>query len=177
MRLAEDIDFKYPMKKACKSEMELFCKNIEHGHARVISCLQEKQVGHPEPCAEMQRSVIKALRWNTTPPLLAFSPFDSDLDNTHSSPWPMPLQEDKEMSTECRAEVKRDEIREAEDYRLDYRLNKECDMDIDILCGDVCSPFQGQVGANSRFVSRSASTSVVASASSTACFHPSAVKA
>jgi hypothetical protein len=84
VRLAEDIDFKYPMKKACKSEMELFCKNIEHGHARVISCLQEKQVGHPEPCAEMQRSVIKALRWNTTPPLLAFSPFDSALDNTHS---------------------------------------------------------------------------------------------
>lgn len=41
-------------------------------------------------------------------------------------------------------QVKRDEIREAEDYRLDYRLNKECDMDIDVLCGDVCSPFQGQ---------------------------------
>ena len=40
--------------------------------------------------------------------------------------------------------MKRDEIREAEDYRLDYRLNKECDMDIDVLCGDVCSPFQGQ---------------------------------
>lgn len=42
MRLAEDIDFKYPMKKACKKEMEVFCKGIEHGHARVISCLQEK---------------------------------------------------------------------------------------------------------------------------------------
>lgn len=42
VRLAEDIDFKYPMKKACKKEMEVFCKGIEHGHARVISCLQEK---------------------------------------------------------------------------------------------------------------------------------------
>eukprot|EP00238_Polyblepharides_amylifera_P013095 CAMPEP_0196572234 /NCGR_PEP_ID=MMETSP1081-20130531/2305_1 /TAXON_ID=36882 /ORGANISM="Pyramimonas amylifera, Strain CCMP720" /LENGTH=880 /DNA_ID=CAMNT_0041889479 /DNA_START=135 /DNA_END=2777 /DNA_ORIENTATION=+ len=95
VRLAEDIDFKYPMKKACTKETELFCKDIPHGHARVIKCLQEHD-------------------------------------------------EDKEMSTECRAEVKRDEVREAEDYRLDYRLNKECDMEIDTLCADVCSPFQGQ---------------------------------
>ena len=40
VRLAEDIDFKYPMKKACKAEIELFCKDIPHGHARVITCLQ-----------------------------------------------------------------------------------------------------------------------------------------
>lgn len=95
VRLAEDIDFKFPMKKACGNEIELFCKDVEHGHARVISCLQEHD-------------------------------------------------EDKEMSRECRGEVKRDEVREAEDYRLDYRLNKGCDMEIDLLCGEVCSPFQGQ---------------------------------
>eukprot|EP00959_Pyramimonas_sp_CCMP1952_P237520 4963888-Pyramimonas_sp.AAC.1 len=40
VRLAEDIDFKYPMKKACKAEIDLFCKDIPHGHARVITCLQ-----------------------------------------------------------------------------------------------------------------------------------------
>jgi len=95
VRLAEDIDFQYPMKKACKAEMELFCKDIPHGQARAIGCLQEHD-------------------------------------------------EDKEMSPECRIEVKRNEIREAEDYRLDYRLNKECDMEIDNLCADICSPFQGQ---------------------------------
>ena len=40
MRLAEDIDFKFPMKKACTKEIAQFCKDIPHGHARIISCLQ-----------------------------------------------------------------------------------------------------------------------------------------
>jgi hypothetical protein len=62
------------------------------------------------------------------------------------------------MSSECKAEVKRDEIRAAEDYRLNYRLNKACDAEIDTLCPDVCSPFSGQVPslarANLRFAVR-----------------------
>lgn len=95
VRLAEDIDFKFPMKKACAAEIESFCKDVPHGHARIISCLQEHD-------------------------------------------------EDKEMTAECKAEVKRDEIRSAEDYRLNYRLNKACDAEIDAMCADVCSPFQGQ---------------------------------
>jgi len=95
VRLAEDIDFKFPMKKACSKEITSFCKDIPHGHARIISCLQSKD-------------------------------------------------EETDMSSECRAEVKRDEIRAAEDYRLNYRLNKACDAEIDTLCPDVCSPFQGQ---------------------------------
>jgi len=95
VRLAEDIDFKFPMKKACTKEIKQFCKDIPHGHARIITCLQEHD-------------------------------------------------EDSEMSSECKAEVKRDEIRAAEDYRLNYRLNKACDAEIDTLCPDVCSPFSGQ---------------------------------
>jgi Golgi apparatus protein 1 len=39
--MAEDIDFKYPMKKACAWEMQSFCKDIPHGHARIIRCLEE----------------------------------------------------------------------------------------------------------------------------------------
>jgi Golgi apparatus protein 1 len=38
--MAEDIDFKYPTRKACAWEISNFCKNIPHGHARVIRCLQ-----------------------------------------------------------------------------------------------------------------------------------------
>lgn len=41
VRMAEDIDFKYPMKKACAWEISNFCKNVPHGHARVIRCLEE----------------------------------------------------------------------------------------------------------------------------------------
>lgn len=41
VRMAEDIDFKYPMKRACTSEIQAFCPGIEHGQARVIRCLQD----------------------------------------------------------------------------------------------------------------------------------------
>ena len=40
VRMAEDIDFKYPMKRSCTSEIKTFCPGIEHGSARVIRCLQ-----------------------------------------------------------------------------------------------------------------------------------------
>jgi hypothetical protein len=40
VKMAEDIDFKYPTRKACAWEISNFCKNIPHGHARVIRCLQ-----------------------------------------------------------------------------------------------------------------------------------------
>ncbi len=40
VRMAEDIDFKYPMKRSCTSEIKTFCAGIEHGSARVIRCLQ-----------------------------------------------------------------------------------------------------------------------------------------
>ena len=38
--MAEDIDFKYPMKRACTSEIGKFCAGIPHGHANIIRCLQ-----------------------------------------------------------------------------------------------------------------------------------------
>ena len=37
VRMAEDIDFKYPMKRSCTAEIQTFCPGIEHGHARVRS--------------------------------------------------------------------------------------------------------------------------------------------
>ena len=49
-----------------------------------------------------------------------------------------------EVSRRGDAEVKRHETRAAKDYRLNYRLNKACDLEIDRLCADVCSPFSGQ---------------------------------
>jgi len=95
VRLSEDIDFQYPMKKACGSEIKTFCKDVPHGNARIIQCLANHDA-------------------------------------------------DAEMSSECRTEVKRYSQRAGEDYRLNYRLNKACDLEIDRLCADVCSPFQGQ---------------------------------
>jgi Golgi apparatus protein 1 len=95
VRLAEDIDFQFPLKKACAAEIPRFCKDIQHGGARVIQCL----LLHDEAT---------------------------------------------DMGDECRTEVKRHETRGAKDYRLNYRLNKACDLEIDRLCADVCGPFSGQ---------------------------------
>eukprot|EP00798_Chlamydomonas_sp_ICE-L_P015369 gene15369-21453_t len=41
VKMAEDIDFKYPMKKACGWELKNFCKDIPHGRARITRCLEE----------------------------------------------------------------------------------------------------------------------------------------
>ena len=34
--MAESIDFQIPMKTACRREISSFCKDVPHGHARVI---------------------------------------------------------------------------------------------------------------------------------------------
>uniref|UniRef100_A0A061SDF6 Golgi apparatus protein 1 n=1 Tax=Tetraselmis sp. GSL018 TaxID=582737 RepID=A0A061SDF6_9CHLO len=94
VRFAEDIDFKFPLKKACMAETKKFCKDIPAGHARIIQCLQKHA------------------------------------DN-------------QEMSSECKEEIARDETRSNSDYRLNYRLNVACELDIDELCAEQCSPFLG----------------------------------
>ncbi|GLI58992.1 hypothetical protein VaNZ11_000814 [Volvox africanus] len=43
VRFSENIDFQYPMKAACVKEIERFCKDIPHGSARVIRCLQDNK--------------------------------------------------------------------------------------------------------------------------------------
>lgn len=43
VKMAEDIDFKYPMRRACAWEISRFCANLPHGHARVIRCLQVRR--------------------------------------------------------------------------------------------------------------------------------------
>ena len=40
----EDIDFKYPLQQACVTEVALLCRDVAHGHARVVRCLE----GHLE---------------------------------------------------------------------------------------------------------------------------------
>lgn len=43
VRFSENIDFQYPMKKACSREIDTYCKDVPHGHARVIRCLQDNK--------------------------------------------------------------------------------------------------------------------------------------
>ncbi|WIA10935.1 hypothetical protein OEZ85_011100 [Tetradesmus obliquus] len=43
VRFSENIDFQYPMKQACLREIDRYCKDVPHGQARVIRCLQENK--------------------------------------------------------------------------------------------------------------------------------------
>ena len=44
--MAEDIDFKYPLKRACSSELSTHCEGIPHGDARLIR--------YKPPCANLK---------------------------------------------------------------------------------------------------------------------------
>ena len=39
--MAENIDFQFPMKQACSPDIQRFCKDVQHGHAKVIRCLED----------------------------------------------------------------------------------------------------------------------------------------
>jgi Golgi apparatus protein 1 len=39
VKFSENIDFQFPMKLACSSEIERFCRDVPHGNARVIRCV------------------------------------------------------------------------------------------------------------------------------------------
>lgn len=41
VRMAENIDFQFPMKQACSADIQRFCKDVQHGHAKVIRCLED----------------------------------------------------------------------------------------------------------------------------------------
>lgn len=81
VRMAEDIDFKYPMKQACQAELERFCGDVPQGHAQQVRCLQE-HILEPEMSAEckdeVERDMIRMnqdYRWATV--------VDSDLCFPH----------------------------------------------------------------------------------------------
>ena len=41
--MSENIDFNYPMKTTCLKEIDEFCKDVPHGHSRVIRCLSDNK--------------------------------------------------------------------------------------------------------------------------------------
>ncbi len=48
------------------------------------------------------------------------------------------------MSQECKEETVKDMNRMATDYRLNYRLNKACEAEVNKLCRNLCSNSGGQ---------------------------------
>ena len=61
--MAEDIDFKFPMKQSCTAEIGRFCADVPHGHARVVRCLQERlydEAMGAECRAEVEQDIVRS---------------------------------------------------------------------------------------------------------------------
>ena len=74
--MAEDIDFKLPVRQACAAELEAFCGEVRHGHARRVRCLQEhlEDENMGEECADQVRNdeerSSQDTRWAVSTPFL-----------------------------------------------------------------------------------------------------------
>ena len=70
--MAENIDFQFPMKKSCQAPTSSrFCKDVQHGHAKTIRCLQDNladpaHLGHLQ--APRSRSTCSTPRRTTGVP-------------------------------------------------------------------------------------------------------------
>eukprot|EP00798_Chlamydomonas_sp_ICE-L_P019976 gene19976-26687_t len=150
VRFSENIDFQFPMKAACKSELSKYCKGIQHGDAKAIRCLQKVFV-----VAVLSISLVAPYLFSvklyptfTLCPMFTLSPHaychmaaslvalyshqaDMDFSKSH--------QADKDFSKGCKKEVQHYEQNTATDYRLNYRLHSACKSDVQNLCPQACS--------------------------------------
>ncbi|CAI7732820.1 unnamed protein product [Closterium sp. NIES-53] len=142
-RASEDIRFNRPLAQACKDDSAKLCKDVPPGHARVLLCLQEHRKGLTSNCKEalFQEEVRFAEDIDFKFPLRQAC-VDEMKRLCKDQPDVIKCLQDKvedaDMGKACREEVKKDETRAAEDYRLNFRLNKECFVDVEHLCLHSC---------------------------------------
>lgn len=58
VRMAENIDFQFPMKQACSKDIQRYCKNVQSGHAKIIRCLEDN-LDQPDFNATCKQEVNK----------------------------------------------------------------------------------------------------------------------
>ncbi|KAF8068300.1 hypothetical protein HT031_001987 [Scenedesmus sp. PABB004] len=162
VRFSENIDFQYPMKQACLGEIERFCKDIPHGNARVIRCLQEnkgaKDFGRPclKEVAAYEQGSAQDYRLN----FRLRKACDKDISKLCKDVC-SPKQDqvcggtvlrcltehlDELASEGCRKEVHYFEKMEVSNYNNDVLLAVQCRGDVERFCKDV-EPGEGRVHA------------------------------
>lgn len=152
MRAAEDIRFDEPLADACFEDRTRLCEGVAPGSARVIRCLQDQREDLSYECRatlfdqEVRFAEDIDFKFPLKQACLAETKkFCSDTTIGHARMIRCLQQhaDEPEMSTECKDEIARDQNRSNQDYRLNYRLNAACELDIDELCAEQCSPFLG----------------------------------
>ncbi|KIY98535.1 Golgi apparatus protein [Monoraphidium neglectum] len=153
VRMAEDIDFKYPMRKACAWEISSLCQNVPHGHARVIRCLQEHldDEDMSRECKdEVTRDTNRAaqdyrLNWRLSKACEKdISGLCSGLCSANSNQpcggvvlHCLTERQENITSQACNDEVFYYQLMEVNDFRNDVILAEACRADVDKYCKDV----------------------------------------
>lgn len=166
VKMAEDIDFQYPTRKACAWEISHFCKGVPHGHARIIRCLQNA-LGEQDMSHECKAEVVRdqnrmaqdyRLNWRLN------SACTSDIkrlcgglcDTNSGQPCGgvvlQCLQDKADNLTNpaCQEEVFYYQLMEVSDFRNDVILAEACRQDVEKYCKDV-EPGEGRVHSCLRF--------------------------
>eukprot|EP00201_Polytomella_parva_P015143 CAMPEP_0175066598 /NCGR_PEP_ID=MMETSP0052_2-20121109/16604_1 /TAXON_ID=51329 ORGANISM="Polytomella parva, Strain SAG 63-3" /NCGR_SAMPLE_ID=MMETSP0052_2 /ASSEMBLY_ACC=CAM_ASM_000194 /LENGTH=941 /DNA_ID=CAMNT_0016333331 /DNA_START=144 /DNA_END=2969 /DNA_ORIENTATION=- len=153
VRFGSNIDFLQPLKDACTSELTKFCRDIPHGQARAIRCLQEHQFDRDfgsncrKEVASYERRASSDFRLNHR---LAAA-CQNDALNLCAETCDIAggqlcmgavlrcLTDRREALTDgtCRKEVDYFLKMEVNDYRNDVLLAAACRNDVDKFCSKV----------------------------------------
>uniref|UniRef100_A0A7R9V0N1 Golgi apparatus protein 1 n=1 Tax=Chlamydomonas euryale TaxID=1486919 RepID=A0A7R9V0N1_9CHLO len=161
VRMAEDIDFKYPMKKACAWEISAFCKDVPHGHARVVRCLTDnldntdmtsackKQVERDQNMAARDYRLnfrLSAACGGDISRLCGDTCLQGGAAGSCGGVVLQCLQDNEDNVTDaaCQEEIFYFELMEVRDFRNDVILAEACRNDVAQFCQDV-EPGDGRV--------------------------------
>ncbi|KAI8477290.1 MAG: hypothetical protein J3K34DRAFT_398918 [Monoraphidium minutum] len=162
VKMAEDIDFKYPMRRSCAWEISTFCANVPHGHARIIRCLQTK-LDHEDMSKECKDEVNRdqnraatdfRLNWrlkhaceqDITSLCGGLCPASSNQPCGGVVLHCLSEKQDNITSPACQEEVFYYQLMEVSDFRNDVILAEACRDDVETYCKDV-EPGEGRVHA------------------------------
>jgi len=153
-RDATDIRFNAPLSNACVDDRTTFCKDVPPGDARVIRCLQDNRASLSFSCRAtlFDQEVMMAESIDFQVPLKkacegVLKKHCAEIEHTHGLAIECLLDhtDDETATTECKREIKRLQLKSSEDYRLNYRLQRACELDVDQLCPDACDKFSYDV--------------------------------
>jgi len=160
VRFSQNIDFQFPMKQACAKEIKLYCKDIPHGEARVIRCLQDNksQKDFSKECKEEVRSYENEAASDYRLNYRLAKSCKADIDALCASSCKsdegqvcggavlrcLTERRDEIKSDACKQEVVYFEKMEVTDFRNDVILAAACRADVEKHCPDV-EPGEGRV--------------------------------
>ncbi|CAL5218414.1 g90 [Coccomyxa viridis] len=151
VRMAENIDFQFPMKKACSQDIQAFCKDVQHGHAKVIRCLEDnlEQPTFNATCkAEIQKHAANSATDYRLNYRLSIACHDTIMNKCADACTSTSIDQpcggtvlrclteklDEITDAECKKEVFYFIKMEVRDFRNDVILAEACRADVETYC-------------------------------------------